>query len=99
MAKSGRMGWVGDWLWLLGWGVASSLWCLTAAREFGPTFDEPLYLTRGLEGWRTGSHGGLLRVGTMPLPVDLETLPLSLYERCTGELLDPAIYREIVGPA
>src|SRR5262245_44970927 len=78
-----------DGLWLLAWGIASSVWCITAARAIGPTFDEPLYVTRGLEGWRNGSHGGLLRVGTMPLPVDVETLPLYLWERWHGTTLDP----------
>ena len=38
--------------------VASSIWCVTAAARLGPTFDEPLYITRGLERWRTGSHAG-----------------------------------------
>ncbi len=78
-----------DWLWFLVCGVASSAWCLTAAVQIGPTFDEPLYIARGLEGWRDGSHGGLLRLGTMPLPIDLETLPLYLWERWHGVPLDP----------
>jgi hypothetical protein len=73
-----------DRLWLLAWGVASSLWALTAAARLGPTFDEPLYLRHGLHFWRTGSHGPLLRVGTMPLPVDLPALPLYLAERWRG---------------
>jgi hypothetical protein len=80
---------IGDTLWLLAWGVLSSVWCVTAAGELGATFDEPLYLTRGLEGWRSGSHAGLIRVGTMPLPIDVQTLPLHLYERVSGTRLDP----------
>lgn len=78
-----------DWLWVLAWGVASSVWCITAARQLSATFDEPLYITRGLEGWRSGSHSGLIKLGTMPLPVDVCTLPLYLWERWHGTLLDP----------
>jgi len=77
-------------LWFLAWGVASSIWCLTAAGQLGATFDEPVYVTRGLEGWRTGSHHGLLKMGTMPLPADVQTLPLYLWERWTGVAFDPA---------
>jgi hypothetical protein len=78
-----------DWLWFLAWGIASSLWCWTAAQELGATFDEPIYVRRGLDGWRTGSHQGLLQLGTMPLPVDVGTLPLYLWERWHGIRLDP----------
>src|SRR5262245_15879979 len=85
---AGRAERVVDWLWFAAWGVASSLWCLTAAGQLGATYDEPVYLERGLEHWRTGSYKGLLRLGTMPLPVDVETLPLYLYERWRGEPFD-----------
>ena len=78
-----------DWLWALFWLAASSAWCITAGAELGATFDEPVYVARGLEGWRTGSHSGLLRLGTMPLPADLQTLPLHLYETRYGVELDP----------
>jgi hypothetical protein len=71
-------------LWLIVCGTLSSIWCLTAARQIGATFDEPIYILRGLEGWRTGSHHGLLRLGTMPLPGDVQTLPLYLAERIRG---------------
>src|SRR5262249_37561131 len=84
MGRSGIGARVVDWLWLLAWGVASSAWCLSAAGQLGATFDEPDYLTQGLERWRTGSHQGLMKLGTMPLPVDLETLPLYLRERPSG---------------
>lgn len=66
----------------------SSLWCLSAGRELGATFDEPIYIERGLESWRNGSHCSLLVLGTMPLPADWDTLPLYLYERWTGTRLD-----------
>lgn len=77
-----------DWLWLLAWGIASSAWCLSASGELSATFDEPVYVKEGLEHWRTGSYKGLLRLGTMPLPVDVETLPIYLYERWRGEPFD-----------
>ena len=41
----------------------SSAYCVTSAARIGPTFDEPIYLTRGLEGWRDGSRQGLLKQG------------------------------------
>jgi len=74
-----------DVLWLMLWGVLSSLWCLTAATRLSGTFDEPFYLEAGLESWHTGSNHRLMRAGTMPLPVDVQTLPLYLWERCRGE--------------
>jgi hypothetical protein len=77
-----------DRAWLLVVGLASSAWCLSAAAELGATFDEPIYMARGLDGWRRGTHGPLLSVGTMPLPTDVATLPLYLYERWTGTQFD-----------
>ncbi len=77
-----------DALWFLAWAVASSLWCLTSAAQIGPTFDEPLYLERGLSGWRQFSHWGLLQLGTMPLPIDVQTLPLYLWESANGVQID-----------
>ncbi len=88
MEQAGRLGWR-DAAWLAAFGLLSSLWCVTAARQVGPTFDEPLYVRLGLEGWRTFSHAGLIRKGTMPLPVDVQTLPLCLWERCRGVPFDP----------
>lgn len=73
-----------DWLWFLGFAAASSAWCLQAAATLGATFDEPIYLRAGLDCWRKGTHEPLLRMGTMPLPGDLATLPLYLYENWTG---------------
>jgi hypothetical protein len=81
MERPYRREWICDWLWFLAWGIASSLWCWTAARELGATFDEPVYIQRGMEVWRTGSHRGLLQLGTMPLPIDVCTFPLFLWER------------------
>ena len=51
-----------DYLWFATWVLASSAWCLTAAARLGPTFDEPIYVQRGLDGWRTFSHQGLLKL-------------------------------------
>ncbi|MFI5268397.1 MAG: ArnT family glycosyltransferase [Chloroflexota bacterium] len=80
-----------DWAWFLVCALGSSVWCVSAASQLSATFDEPLYLARGLEGWRTGSHSGLIRLGTMPLPVDLDTLPVYLWERWQGIRFDPAV--------
>lgn len=74
-----------DVAWLLILGVATSAWCLTAGARLGATFDEPFYLDKGLECWRTGSYKPLMRAGTMPLPIDVQTLPLYFWERHTGE--------------
>jgi hypothetical protein len=77
-----------DLLWLLACGVASSLWCLTASSQLSATFDEPTYLDVGLAHWRSGSYEPLLRLGTMPLPIDVTTLPIYLWERAHGVTLD-----------
>ena len=77
-----------DVAWVLLWGAASSLWCLTAASRLSATFDEPFYIQQGLESWRTGSNDRLMRAGTMPLPVDVETLPLYVWERWRGAPFD-----------
>jgi hypothetical protein len=79
-----------DWAWFLVCALASSSWCVSAASQLSATFDEPLYLARGLERWRTGSHSGLIRLGTMPLPVDVDTLPVYLWECWRGVRFDPA---------
>jgi 4-amino-4-deoxy-L-arabinose transferase-like glycosyltransferase len=89
MERSGKDGWKIDVVWLLAWGVLSSVWCVTAAGKLSATFDEPIYIARGLDHWRTGSHAGLLHLGTMPLPPDVQTLPLYLWERWQGVRFDP----------
>ena len=38
-----------DAAWFLFWAVVSSLWCVTAASQLGATFDEPIYVQRGLD--------------------------------------------------
>lgn len=82
-----------DLSWLLFWGIASSIWCLTASPRLSSTFDEPFYLESGLNAWRSGSNERILRAGTMPLPVHVETLPLFIWERVRGVPFD--IDREI----
>lgn len=79
-----------DAVWFLAFALTSSAWCLGAGHRLGATFDEPFYLSSGLEHWRTGSCRTLMKAGTMPLPVDLQTLPLYLWERCRGEHFDLA---------
>ncbi|MFM8272972.1 MAG: hypothetical protein ACKODX_11640 [Gemmata sp.] len=89
--------WV-DALWLLAVGAASSVWCVTAAAQLGATFDEPLYVKAGLTSWRTGSNKLLMRAGTMPLPIDVQTLPAYLWERHRGREFDPVLELHTVLP-
>jgi hypothetical protein len=90
--------WFIDLAWLLFCGLLASVWCWTAARQLGATFDEPVYLIQGLHRWHTGSPDGLMRLGTMPLPVDVVTLPLVLLEKWRGETIDPVREWEQVIP-
>lgn len=78
-----------DWVWLLFFGLTSTWWCLTAAQALSATFDEPVYLREGLRHWQTGSSAELMKLGAMPLAIDLQTLPLFLWEKWRGETLDP----------
>jgi hypothetical protein len=74
-----------DLLWLFAFGLCSSGWCVLAGARTGVTFDEPFYIKAGLTNWRTGSSQLLMRAGTMTLPVDVQTLPIHLWERACGE--------------
>jgi hypothetical protein len=87
-----------DAAWFIVWVIVSSCWCWAAARQLGATFDEPTYISRGLDFWHTGSHRGLMVLGTMPLAVDLTTLPLFLWERWHGVTIDPVADLETVLP-
>ena len=87
-----------DYAWLLFWIVASSIWCVSASARLSATFDEPTYITYGLESWRTGSYKRLIDLGTMPLPSRVQTLPLYLWERDRGEPFDTARDLERVLP-
>src|SRR5262245_29181047 len=84
MDEPQRRAWLGEAAWFLAWAAASSLWCVTAARQLGATADEPSYIRIGLERWRTGSYASFMGMGTMPLAADVQTLPLYLAERCRG---------------
>lgn len=77
-----------DFVWLVFWGTLSSAWCLSSARELSATFDEPFYLRAGMTSWRTGSNRELMRAGTAPLPVDVQYLPIYLWEQVRGEPFD-----------
>lgn len=77
-----------DGIWVLICIVASSIWCVSASARLSATWDEPTYLSLGLESWRTGSYKKLIDLGTMPLPARLQTLPLYLWERQRGEPFD-----------
>src|SRR5262249_43665603 len=88
MEENGRRERSCNYIWFLACALFSSAWCIAAAFELGATFDEPLYLERGLDYWQPGSPGCLLRVGTMPLPIDLETLPIYLRERWRDQPFD-----------
>jgi hypothetical protein len=68
--------------------LLSSLWCATAARRLGVTYDEPTYVAHGLDRWRSGAIGGLMELGVMPLPVDVVTLPVHAWERWRGRPFD-----------
>lgn len=87
-----------DFVWVLLCGVLSSVWCLTAARDLGVTFDEPIYVERGLERWREGTLSPLIKLGTMPLPVDVQMFPVYVWERFRGTPFDPKADLPIVLP-
>ena len=84
--------------WVAGWLLLSALGCVTSARQIGATFDEPIYVTEGLHRWRSGSSAGLMKLGTMPLPVDVQTLPLYLWEQWRGRPIDPVGELHLVLP-
>lgn len=88
MEPTQRRTWWWSVAWLLIWGGVSSVWCLTAAGDLGATFDELVDLANGLDFWRTGGHWKLLRLGAMPLPSDLGSLPIYLWERAHGVEVD-----------
>ena len=80
---------------LIGVGVLSSIWCLTAARQLSPTFDEPFYIVQGLDYWQTGDRRDLLLSGVMPLSTHVQTLSLWIVERATGHKW---VWEQDVGP-
>ena len=79
----------GDYTWLIICCILSSIYCLFTATHTGPTCDEPGYVVLGVEAWRLGSSGLITRMGTMPLPIDVTTLPLHILELIRGRRIDP----------
>jgi hypothetical protein len=71
-------------LWFLVCAAASSAWCVAAARQLGPVWDEPFYLDAGLRAWHQLHPGQLLAEGVMPLPPAVQTLPLLVSEKIRG---------------
>lgn len=76
----------------------AALYARATAARIGPTFDETTYVAEGMAVFRTGSHAGLMRLGTMPLPVDVAALPLALAERLAGAPLDPRADLDLLLP-
>lgn len=77
-----------DCLWVAFWGIISSALIVAASARLGATYDEPVYLKHGLEHWRTGSTYHLMRLGTMPLAVDVQTFPVFIAEVVRGSPFD-----------
>jgi hypothetical protein len=80
-----RQGWRWDVLWFLACAVLSSAYCVTSAGQLGATVDEPDYVFHGMNRWRTGRHNLFMHGGIMPLPCEVQTLPLYLVECARGE--------------
>src|SRR5262245_50509405 len=77
-----------DVVWLLFWGILSSAWCLSAAPKLSATFDEPYHVHSGLDSWRTGSNREHLKAGRAPLPIDVEFLPIYIWDQFRDEPFD-----------
>ncbi|MFZ0932065.1 MAG: hypothetical protein WAN11_25930 [Syntrophobacteraceae bacterium] len=88
MQHESKYAWVSDLPWLIVFGFLSSAYCVLAAGHTGATCDEPTYLLLGLGSWHLGGSGALTRIGTMPLPVDVTTLPLYVWELLQGRHFD-----------
>jgi hypothetical protein len=77
------------WTWLLVIVSASVAWCVTAGRELGATFDEPLYVTFGHEFWNKAEARKCLSLsGVMPLPPAVDSIPVRIAEWIRGEPFD-----------
>jgi len=64
--------------WFLIAALVSAVSCLNAGHRLGPVYDEVFYFDVGLRCWEEGNHRPLADLGTMPLPVDVQTLPLAV---------------------
>jgi hypothetical protein len=69
-----------DLAWLVFWGTISIAWCWSAGHVIGPTWDEQFYIQAGLKNWHELNHRELLTQGTMPLPAEVQTLPVRVAE-------------------
>ncbi len=79
----------GAWLVLLLLGLGSTWYCVGTARRIGATYHGAThYVAGGLDRWRTGQVSGLMRLGTMPLPVDVCTLSVYGWERWRAHPFD-----------
>jgi Dolichyl-phosphate-mannose-protein mannosyltransferase len=54
--------------------IAGSAWCWMTADRVGLTYDEPIYLIEGRRGWIDSTSTHLLKHGTMPLPIDVQSM-------------------------
>ncbi len=70
-----------DFIWLAAilWG--SSLLVYETSKQLSATFDETFYMKCGLTFWRERTNAELMRAGTMPLPVHVQSLPVYLVEQ------------------
>ena len=66
----------------------TTLWIIGSSIQLSATFDEPVYLKCGLDCWQNHTHKPLMRLGTMPLPVDFETFPLYVWYSISGKPMD-----------
>src|SRR5262245_43136482 len=85
-----RDAWI-DAAWLLAVGLATTAWCASALPRLGATFDEPAHLAIALKSWHTGSIKQQMTWGAMPLPLDVQTLPIYLWEKQRGQPFDVAV--------
>src|SRR5258708_5719409 len=85
-----RQGWRTEIVWFVVCAGLSSVFCVTSASQIGPTVDEPGYVFHGMNRWRTGRHNLFLDGGIMPLPSEVQTLPLYLVERVRGQAFEVA---------
>ena len=74
-----------DLLWLVAFGLLSSAAIVAGASHLSGTFDERFYLESGLTRWHTGSTFDLMKAGTMPLPIDVQTFALRIVEWWRGQ--------------
>ncbi len=84
-------------IWVTSCGIFATIYIVTAAPHLGSTFDEPLYVEEEV-GISTGkSMGNLLHVGTMPLPMHIQSTALKIHRLFTGKQLNiETNYEEIL---